>query len=331
MTTLKDVARLASVDVSTVSRALNNSAQVHPETKAKILMAAKRLGYKPELVSKSMLPDRRNLIAVILPSATLNIFSDLLSEFQIKARNRGYGVLVAYSKAEQQDEAKALNDLHAFVDGILIVPTCLNAELLRDIHSRGTSIVQLIRKHDEDISSVTSNYYDICRKSVRLLYEKGCRHIGLLHGHKAINTFSERLSGYLKEIGELSLPELTAGTDKIAIPDYEDGIQGTLSLLEQDPELDGILVESDLEGMGALRILKEKGLPCPEKVRILSLTGSFLGQISETKISSAEFPISEMAEKALDLLLSSIEMPKDKKPSTIHIVFNGLLKERETT
>lgn len=331
MTTLKDVARLASVDVSTASRALNNSAQVHPETKAKILMAAKKLGYKPELLSKSLLPEHRNLIAVILPTTLLKVYSEILSEFQYKAKARGYGTLVALNEANEADEAKALSELKALVDGVLIVPTGMNTQLIRELADQGLSIVQLLRRQDDELSSVTANYFDACRRSVHLLRDKGCSHIGLLHGSPLVATFKERLAGYRKGIQETGLPDLAIDSGKIDIPDYEDGRAGVKALIRLDPELDGILVEDDLQGMGALRGLKEQKIACPDRVRLISLTGYSLGAISETKLSAMSLPIPDMAEKALDLLLAAIEAPDGKKPCTMHVSFNAELKERETT
>ena len=78
MATMKDVAKLACVDVSTVSRALNNTSYVHPDTKAKIYAAAKELGYHPNIMAQALRQGRRHTIGVVVPRLHLAIFSEIL-------------------------------------------------------------------------------------------------------------------------------------------------------------------------------------------------------------------------------------------------------------
>ena len=331
MATLKDVAKLAHCDISTVSRALNNSAPVHPETRARIMAAVKELGYKPNLVAKSLKMGRRNLIAFVSPTIRLNIFSDLSVEIQREAEKQGYQTLIINTKADAVREANCLNELSDMVDGIIIASTGQNNRLVRDISDDGVAVVQLIRKQDESISSVISNYYDSSKEAVQFLYKKGCRHIGILHGNENVKPFEERLKGYRKSVRELHLPEIISGTDAFTVPGFHDGLDGTKHLLEIDPELDAILAETDLQGLGATRALKELGIPCPKKIKIISLTGFSLGPMLETAMTSIEVPSPEMGRAALRLLIDRIEAKDKKKPSLQHIVFNATLVERETT
>ena len=129
MATLKDVAKLAHCDISTVSRALNNSAPVHPETRARIMAAVKELGYKPNMIAKSLKMGRRNLIAFISPTIRLNVFSDLSVEIQREAEKMGYQTLIINTKADAVTEAKCLTDLRGMVDGIIIASTGQNNRL----------------------------------------------------------------------------------------------------------------------------------------------------------------------------------------------------------
>ncbi len=331
MATLKDVAKLAHCDISTVSRALNNSAPVHPETRARIMAAVKELGYKPNLVAKSLKMGRRNLIAFISPTIRLNIFSDLSVEIQREALKYGYQTLIINTKADAVIEEKCLNELRSIADGIIIASTGQNNRLLRDIDADDCAVVQLIRKQDENISSVISNYYDSAKESVRFLYKKGCRHIGILHGNENVKPFEERLRGYRKVTRELHLPEIISGTDAFGVPGFNDGFSGTKNLLEKDPSLDAVLAETDLQGLGALRALKELGISCPDEIKIISLTGFSLGHMLETAMTSMEMPSPEMGRAALRLLLDRIEAKGAKKPPLQHIVFNAALTERETT
>ena len=331
MATLKDVAKLAHCDVSTVSRALNNSAPVHPDTRARIMAAVKELGYKPNMIAKSLKLGRRNMIAFIAPTIRLNVFSDLSVELQREALKIGYQTLLINTKADAVNEAKCLNELRGMVDGIIIASTGQNNRLIRDIADDGVAVVQLIRKQDENISSVISNYYDSTKEVVRFLYKKGCRHIGMLNANLDVKPFEERYKGYRKITRELHLPEIIDSTDAINVPGFHAGLNGTKRLIAAYPELDAILVATDLQGLGAIRALKELGISCPEQIKVVSLTGFSLGPMLEKAMTSMVVPSPEMARAALHLLVDQIEAADKTKPSRQHIVFNASLLEGETT
>lgn len=90
MATLKDVAKLACVDVSTVSRALNGSSYVHPETKARIFEAVKQLSYQPNLLAKGLRQGKRNTLGLVIPSLKLTIFAEIAQGIEQEARKLGY-------------------------------------------------------------------------------------------------------------------------------------------------------------------------------------------------------------------------------------------------
>lgn len=95
MATLKDVAQKACVDVSTVSRALNNTSYVHPETKARIVAAAKELGYRPNVMAQALRQGRRHTLGVIVPRLHLTIFSEILPGIEHEAERLGYSTLIS--------------------------------------------------------------------------------------------------------------------------------------------------------------------------------------------------------------------------------------------
>ena len=82
MATLKDVARLACVDVSTVSRALNNTSYVHPDTKARIFAAVKELSYQPNVLAQGLRQGKRHTIGVVVPRLHLTLFADITQSIE---------------------------------------------------------------------------------------------------------------------------------------------------------------------------------------------------------------------------------------------------------
>lgn len=331
MATLKDVARLACVDVSTVSRALNNTSYVHPDTKAKIYQAVKELSYQPNLLAKGLRQGKRHTIGIVIPSISLTVFAEVTQYIEAEARKLGYGVMICNTKDDPDTEAECLSRLrNGLVDGVIIAGTGKNNRLIRDIKGSGISVVQLIRKQDNSVHSVVADYYTCAYEGVHYLAEKQCRKIGMINGSVDIIPYRERFRGYCAAIQELGLETLISES---AVPRgnyFDDGYQGADSLLKKTLDLDGILVAVDMQGIGVIRLLKEKGIAVPDEIKLVSLTGHSIGGLLQTSMTSMEIPSKKIGEKTAQMLISEIES-KEEQPEIQHEIFQSSLIERESS
>lgn len=331
MATLKDVAKLACVDVSTVSRALNNTSYVHPETKARILAAVKELSYQPNVLAQGLKQGKRHTIGVIVPRLFLTIFAEITQAIEQTAQQLGYAVLICTTEESTKVERECLTRLrNGFVDGIIIAGTGSNGRLIRDIKSSGLPIAQIIRRQERDISSVVADYEACGYQATLFLADKGCHEIGLINGSIKLAPYEGRYSGYKKAIALRHLPEITT-TSNEPWNSFEYGFQCASQLLDENPKLDAIMAAVDIQGLGAMRAIKEYGLHVPEDIRLVSLTGHSVGKMQETSMTSFEVPAREMGEKVTQMLIEEIEAPSDQKPSPQHLVFPASLVEREST
>ena len=327
MATLKDVARLACVDVSTVSRALNNTQYVHPDTKARVYAAAKELGYHPNVIAQALRQGKRHTIGGVVPRLHLAIFSEILQGLELEARRLGYATLICNTNDDPKAEKECLNRLRGgFVDGLIIAATGKNGRLLRDIEASGIAVVQVVRRQDERISSIVADYEACGRDAVRYLYERGCRSMGFINGSLDIAPYRGRYDGYSMAIRELGLEEILSHSDH-SVNTYQCACQ----LLEENPELDGILAALDIQGLGAIRAVAERGLKIPRQIKVMSLTGHAVGGMLETPMTSMEMPAREMGEKAARMVIDTIEASSDAKPSVQRLVFPASLVVREST
>ena len=94
MATLKDVAALAHVDVSTVSRTLNNSSYVHPDTRARVMAAVEELSYRPNVLARGLRRGKLNMIAVVIPKLSFSIFAEVVSGIEEEARKNGFSIMI---------------------------------------------------------------------------------------------------------------------------------------------------------------------------------------------------------------------------------------------
>ena len=333
MATLKDVARLACVDVSTVSRALSGKGYVHPNTRAKINAAVKQLSYQPNLLAKGLREGKRNVVGLVVPTLNLSVFSEIAQGIEERARQSGYETLLCHTDDDPDREEQLLRRLRSsYMDGLIIAPTGQNQRLLRDMRADGLPVVQVVRFQDKTLNSVVLNFYDCGYNGTRYLTDRGCRSVGLINGSTDLAPYRDRYRGYRRAMREAGLPELVANDLFPRHTHFQSGYLGLQSLLQREGNLDGVVVSTDMQGLGAIRALKEAGMRVPEDVRLISLSGHSIGGMLETAMTSMEMPLMEMGRSAMEVLLKDLEARSTGAPTKAeHIVFEATLVRRETT
>lgn len=331
MATLKDVAKLACVDVSTVSRALNNTSYVHPDTKARILAAVKQLSYHPNVLARGLRQGKRHTIGVIVPLLHMSVFAGIIQGLDQEAQKAGYAILLCSSYDNPAVEKECLNRLrNGFIDGLIIAATDRNSRLIQDIQASGTPVIQIIREQIPRLSSIVADYEATGYEAVKYLHQQGAKNIGFLGSNNNLVPFRDRYAGYQRALQELGLPELTLPSSFVG-HEFDHGYQGTQDLLFQFPQMDAIVVSVDAQGLGALRLLKEQGKHVPDDVRVISLTGHAIGGLLETSMTAMELPAQEIGENAARMVIGAIEAPADHFPAVKRLIFPASLVEREST
>lgn len=332
MATLKDVAKLACVDVSTVSRAINNTSYVHPATKKRIMEAIEELSYKPNLVKSILKKGKRHTIGVVIPNLNLTIFSDIVHSIKIEAKKNGYSILTCETQNDPEEEAELLDRLrNNLVDGIIIAATGENKTLIRDIKLSGIEVVQIIRNDIKTISSVTANFYSSGYNAVDFLYKLDCKKIGFINGPHHLTPYHERYQGYHDAIVERKIDEINFSTVDLEKDLLKQGYEITKRLLNKIPDLDSMVVSLDMLGVGAMRAAKLFDKRVPEKFKIISLTGQLMGNLLETNITSIEVPGSEIGQKSAEVLIETIEASKENKATLKKVILDTKLVVHQTT
>ena len=112
---------------------------------------------------------------------------------------------------------------------------------------------------------------------------------------------------------------------------FEYGYACAAQLLDANADLDAMIASVDVQGLGALRLLSERGVVVPKQIRVMSLTGHEVGAMLATSMTSMEMPALEMGAKAVDMVVEQIEAPAGQKPSSQLLSFSAILAEREST
>ena len=327
--TLKDVAEKAHVNVSTVSRALNNSGYVMPETKQRILQAVEELSYRPNLLLRNMRKGKRFTIGLIVPSIHLSLFGEIAQAIMEELNEKDYETLLSITFDNPAIESQALNRLrNGLIDGIIIAGTGRNNTLIRDIQAEGIPILQIVRNQDDCLPAIVGDYEKTAIEGVKFLHEKGCQGIAFINGTENIGPFEERLKGY--KVGMRSIRQRRILPNSREKNDYfQDGYRLCNEILDGVQMVDGIMVSTDFIALGVYRSIKEHGFKVPWDIRLISLTGHQIGEQLETSLTSMELPAIKMGKKAARLLIEMIEEDKDVRNNVY--VFDSILVEREST
>ncbi|WP_215223710.1 LacI family DNA-binding transcriptional regulator [Echinicola shivajiensis] len=269
--TIHDIASKLGITASTVSRALNNHPRISDATKKLVQKAAKEVNYQPNNIAAALRNGRSKLIGIVVPTANRNFFSSVVRGIEEIANQLNYKVIICQSYENFEKETQTVDALlSARVDGIImsIGKNTDDFEHLERVVEKGIPLVLFDRITEEvAVNQVVIDDYIGAYKSVEHLIENGFTKIAHFTNPRKINIYSERLRGYADALKDNGIP-----FDQNLIIEsnmqLEDGQQSTLKMLEEGIDFDAIFSSSDYAAMGALQILKEKGIKVPEDVGI---------------------------------------------------------------
>lgn len=311
--TIKDLARMLNVSVSTVSRALRNAPDVNPETKEAVLKLAEEVAYEPNLIAQSLVSKQTKFIGVIVPAIHSNYFSQALSGMTDAASEQNYHVMFCQSNETLEQENSSIKKLVASnVDGLLISVSKESSDIceLEKIKNKGIPIVMYDRILNEfECSKVIVDEYEGALNAVRHLIKKGCRRIAHIAGPQDLSVSVNRLKGYVDALKEAALP-----IDQQLIVEAknfeEDALQAVKKIMKAAPQADAIFCINDLSAIIAMRYLKSKKIRVPEDVKVVGFNDDPISAFVEPSLTTVMQPGYEVGKLAMGILLDEI---KEKK------------------
>ena len=326
--TLRDVAALAGVDPSAVSRVVNNDRRlsVSEATRKRILATVEELGYRPNLGARGLRTSKTWTIGFVLPSLSNPMYEPIVRGVAMAADERGYGIVLG-SQIEGRS-AKTFAGLlqEGRVDGLLVASGTLHDDFIREIVEHGPGpVIPVNRRVEGVLSSVVVDDEGASRKAVEYLHGLGHQVIGGIFGPSEIDTAVRRKNGFAGAIGR-------AGLRSVAIdrPGWsaEDGYLGARQILSEHPAVTAIYASTLLMGIGALRASAEEGRPMPSSLSVICLHDSHLAEYLVPPLSAVRLPTEELGMAAVDLLIERFEGGPER---AILIEGDGEIVERAST
>jgi len=324
---IKDVAKLAGVSISTVSNVLNKTRSVSKETIAIVENAAKELNYQVDPIARSMKNNKTGQIGVIVEDICGVFYPYIIKGISSVANEKGYDLLISDAQGmngneEAVEREKAIFDkfFNARVDGVIFV-TAVKIEALEEYFSKikerahrkkYTPLVSIER----DLTSVgiDSVFYDSYGNSltaVQHLIDCGCKHIAHISGPASMYVAQQRVRGYLNCMNQNNI-----GVDMQKMISYgeyshQSGYEAMMEILDKYPIVDGVFCGNDQMAIGALKALKLRGKRVPEDIKVIGYDDSFVSTIIDPSISTIHVPKVSAGVEAANLLFSLMEQKSD--------------------
>lgn len=326
---IKDVARDAGVSIATVSRVLNDIDVVNEDTKQKVLEAIKKLGYRPNIVARSLKTQRTKTIGILVPDISSKIYPEIVRGAEDVANIYDYNVILCNSDYDGEKEKEYLRVLREkMVDGLLYMSVSLEKETIDIVNELDLKTV-LVETKDEEGSfpSVSIDNVKALYDSTKYVIDRGCTKVAFIGSKKEkINAFSKRYLGYEKAIleSELSLDNELAYFDGFGV---KTGQEGIAKFLERGKEFDAVVCSSDEIAMGVINALRENGKRVPEDISVIGFSNISTTEVFYPKITTVSEPLYDMGSIAMRML---IKLVNNRKLEQGHYVLDHKIIERDS-
>jgi DNA-binding LacI/PurR family transcriptional regulator len=309
--TIKDVARRAGVGVGTVSRVINRSGPVKPETKARVEATIRELNYMPNEIARSMVRGTTRTVAVVIPDMGMSVLMGMVQGLNEVAYERGYTVMALDSKGEAERERRMVRVAREKrVDGLVLFGTPGTTGVLRQIRKWGLPVVVLDRLltsslEDVQVPQVAIDHIGGARLAMNLLLQYSRRPVHVA-GPMNASSALYRLQVFGDMLAEHDIPFDQRFIEQGEFT-YEGGYRATLALLERVPDLDGVFAANDFMALGVLRALAESGRRVPDDVRVVGFDDIFMAALSNPPLTTIHHPTTEIGRLAMNILLDVME------------------------
>jgi LacI family transcriptional regulator len=309
--TLKDVARLAGVHASTVSRALNaeTSALIGDDVVERVRAAARNLGYRPNTIASSLRTRRTKTIGVLLPDVLNAIFPPMIKAVEEVLRRENYLVLIAHADYGDPRQRVIVDQMMARqVDGLILATSSRYDKIIEACLENSIPLVTLTRAEpDLQVPSVINDETASMTMVVQHLAQLGHREIGHLAGPQMTSTGEARRVAFEAAMSRAGL----AATAVVPTDVFtrEAGAAGAARLLDTAPRTTAIVAGNDLLAIGALDTLKARGLRCPQDVSITGHNDMPLVDMIEPPLTTVRIDFAEMGAAGGRLLLQQMADP----------------------
>jgi len=334
--TLKDIAETLGISITTVSKALKGYPDVSKKTRTLVKELAATLNYKPNAFAVNLRTEESKTIGLIIPEIVHHFFSSVIKGIISQAEKKGYLVIILQSNESYELEKKQIDLLVSKrVDGILISLANGTADFkhIEDVIHQGKPLVMFDKiAKIVKCSKVIIDDRKAAYTATQHLIDTGCKRIAHFRGPLLPQNAIDRFLGYKKALLDNNMiydPALVYLFDDMT---FEVGEMFAKKVMTENPDVDGIFVNTDLVAIGAITEFNRQGVKIPEDISIVGFSNWFMSSAITPSLTTINQPGFDMGKMAFKQLYKELKAKKNKKvivPKIIELETN-LVKRNST-
>ena len=313
-----DVAKLAGVSQSAVSRAFSEDASVSNKTAEKVRKAADALGYKPNALARSLITGKSKIIGLVVSHLDNHFYPVAIEKLSTEFQNQGYHLLIFMAEKTAGNIDHVVQEILSYqVDGIILASVALSSDLSRQCAAAGVPIVLFNRaQDDENITSVTSDNYAGGQKVAEYLLQLGHKNIAYIAGWEGASTQRDREAGF---VDALTMAGHALYAREVGNYLTEDAQVATRALCTLDPLPDALFVANDQMACIALDVIRyEFGLSVPADIAVVGYDDVPHAAWPAYNLTTVRQPANQMIHHTVQVMLDKIT-GNDTKAKQIRI------------
>ncbi|ADB31820.1 transcriptional regulator, LacI family [Kribbella flavida DSM 17836] len=322
--TIRDVARLAGVSTSTVSRALSVPDLVNPATRAKVRSAADSLDYAPNKAARGLITGRTGNLGLVLPDLANPFFPSVVKGVQARARAADLAVFVADTDEDVAAETGLVRALAQQVDGLVLCSPRAGADELAKI-AADTTVVLLNRLVD-DLPAVVFDHADGMRQAVAHLVALGHRRIAWVSGPAASWSSEQRGQGLAQAAADQGVELVEVGHFP---PHYDGGMAAADQVVATGAT--AVITYNDLVAIGLLARLHGRGIAVPDELSVVGIDDIAMAAMARPALTTIRLPKERAGRLAVELLLTLLDHATAADEPPVRRVLRGDLMVRAST
>jgi LacI family transcriptional regulator len=314
--TIKELADILNVSISTVSKALNDSHEIGDKTKTKVKEIAALYNYRPNFIAKSLKDRTTKTIGVVVPDILNYFFVKVLYGIEKEARDRGYKVITCISHESLEIEVENITTLtNGRVDGLLICPSeetqqTKNNGHIKELIDSNIPVVTFDRTINAlQCASVVSDDLDAARNATNHLISKGCKSIALFSAHEDLSVMKERIIGYQKAMQDHN----SYNEANIFSFDDVEHAEDRITEILKNHSFDAVLTIDELLSVKTIKMAQQLKIAIPRDFKVIGFSNGQISKEFYPSVSSVDQHAEEMGALAASLLIDSIRNPDDIK------------------
>ncbi|SDD41720.1 transcriptional regulator, LacI family [Sanguibacter gelidistatuariae] len=301
MATVRDVAAMARVSISTVSRALSAPDMVNEVTRQRVIDAARELDYRPNPAARGLRVGKTNNLGLLIPDLENPFFASVTKGVQSRARAAGYAVFVADSDEDPAQEIELIGNLATQVDGIILASPRAPSQDILDA-TAGKTVVMLNREVG-DIPSITIDNADGVLQAVSHLRALGHRTIAYASGPVHSWSGEERRKGMVAVAEQF--PDLTVVQLGNFRPYFSGGYPAADIAVASSAT--AVIAYNDLMALGIIDRLRQRGISVPDDMSVVGFDDVPVASLVSPALTTIQIPLAGLGRRGVDLLVERLE------------------------